>query len=122
MRRKIFRWLGWVLLLAVMAVLLPPALFLGRVAWRESRDGLPEVRAGYTDAGRLAEGRPVEVIAVDGDLEKAERQIAELVCLANREGRKVTIVGGRIRWPGTRSLTEAWRWICEGLSAGGEIF
>jgi FAD/FMN-containing dehydrogenase len=93
MRRKILRWLGWVSLLAVMAVLLPLALFLGRVAWRESGDDLPVARAGYGDAGRLAEGRPVEVIAVAEDRAKAERQIAELVSAANRDGRKVTIAG-----------------------------
>jgi FAD/FMN-containing dehydrogenase len=77
----------------VLGVVIPPAVFLGRAAWREGGHALATPAAGKSDASRLATGRPQTVVAFEGDHAGAERQVVEWVQRARREGLRVSVAG-----------------------------
>jgi FAD/FMN-containing dehydrogenase len=79
----------------VLVVLAPPVVFLATVWWNDERDPLPAPVIGKEDASRLATGQPREVIAIAPEPAAAEKQIADLIQRANREGSRITIAGAR---------------------------
>jgi FAD/FMN-containing dehydrogenase len=90
------------MVLLVVAVVLPPASFLGVVAWREARDDLPGMRAGFDDASRMVANRPGDVIEIVGDKAEAEREIVEQVKRAQLD--RVIAVAGASHSMGGQSL------------------
>ncbi|HEY5792154.1 MAG TPA: FAD-binding oxidoreductase, partial [Chthoniobacterales bacterium] len=91
--RKSLLLVAGVILAALLVIAGPPVVFLAAVWWNDEREPLPAEAAGRGDASRLNTGQPAEVLAIDA--EAAERQVADLVLRAAREGRKISIAGAR---------------------------
>lgn len=93
--RKLFPGAVGLTLAALLVVAGPPVFFLASVWWRDGRDPLAADAAGYGDASRLSKSRPAEVLEIAPTKDAAERQVAELILRAGREGRKITVTGAR---------------------------
>jgi FAD/FMN-containing dehydrogenase len=79
----------------VVAVLARPAFHLARALWNDS-DRLEPLPPGYVDdASRLNATKVEEVWSIPADPAAAERQLAELLARAKREGLGVSIGGAR---------------------------
>ncbi len=89
-RRRLF---SWVILVAVLAIVAPPLLFLGNVWWHDGHAALPFPAAGVDDASHLNNSRPVEVIPIASDPAAAERQLVALVERAKRQKLPISISG-----------------------------
>jgi FAD/FMN-containing dehydrogenase len=87
-----------------------PVLFLASVWWHDGKTPRTMPAAGTDDASRLNATQPAEVIRVAADPAEAERQLAELVRRAAREGRHISIsgaqhsMGGHTLYPGGIAL------------------
>jgi FAD/FMN-containing dehydrogenase len=95
MRRKLI----WLLLLlaavVVLAALTRPALHLARVAVQDSDPGDTWPAGVVDDASRMNRTPVREVRRAPGDLQEAERQLAELLAEARNNGWQVSIAGAR---------------------------
>jgi FAD/FMN-containing dehydrogenase len=83
------------LVIALLVVVGPPAVFLAWVWWHDPADSLPDAPPGTNDASWLNANQPAEVIPAAPDPAAAARQIADLVRRAATEGRHISISGAR---------------------------
>jgi len=89
-----------------LAIVAPPAIFLGNVWWHDGSAPLPIPTAGTDDASHMDASQPAEVVAVASDPVEAERQLAELVRRAASQGSHIAIsgahhsMGGHTIYPG----------------------
>lgn len=93
--RKLFLGAVGLTLAALLVVAGPPVVFLATVWWRDGGEPLAPDATGHGDASRLNKSRPAEVLALAPTRDAAERQVAELILRAGREGRKISISGAR---------------------------
>lgn len=97
-RRRVRRWLllfSGVCVVAGLATIARPIIFLALVWAQEPARPLPDPRVGENDFSRLNENRPAEVIPVAADRRLAEQQLAALVRRAQVESRHISISGAR---------------------------
>ncbi|HYR22080.1 MAG TPA: FAD-binding oxidoreductase [Chthoniobacterales bacterium] len=93
-------------LVALFAIVAPPAIFLTDVWLHDGKNPLPMPPAGTDDASHLNTGKAAEVIAVSNDPAEAEKQLGALVERATREGSHISIsgahhsMGGHSIYPG----------------------
>lgn len=78
---------------AFLALVGPPAIFLGNVWMHDAAQPLKAPAPGTNDASFLDANKPGEVIPVENDPAAAERQLAALVRKAAAEGRHIAISG-----------------------------
>lgn len=79
--------------LAFLALVAPPAIFLGNVWLHDASAPLKPAAPGANDASFLDPRTPGEVIPVEDDPAAAEKQLAALVRRAAAEGRRIAISG-----------------------------
>ncbi len=91
------KFLSVLLILAISAALLVsrPVLFLVGVWWHDGKVPRTMPAAGTDDASRLNTSQTAEVVKVAAEPDEAERQLGELVRLAAREGRHISIAGAQ---------------------------
>ena len=91
---------------AILALIGPPAVFLGWVWWQDGDAPLPIATAGSNDASRLNANQPAEVIAIASDPAEAELQLSTLIQRAIEQHRHISIsgaghsMGGHTLYPG----------------------
>jgi len=91
---------------AILALIGPPAVFLGWVWWQDGAAPLPIATAGSNDASRLNANQPAEVIAIASDPAEAELQLSTLIQRAIEQHRHISIsgashsMGGHTLYPG----------------------
>jgi FAD binding domain len=99
-----------VIALAALALIGRPILFLAWVWWRDGANAQTMPTAGRDDASRLNSSQPMEVIKLETEPDPAEKQLAELVKRATREGLHISIsgaqhsMGGHTLYPGGIAL------------------
>lgn len=91
----------------VLAVLVPPACFLGNVWLHDAPAPLPAAAPGTNDASFLDATTPSEVIPVAGDPAAAEQQLSALVRRAAAEGKPIAISGAHHSMGGHALLPHA---------------
>lgn len=103
---RAFKWLVVVLLFLIALVVVPPALFVAQVWWKDGRTPLAPPAAGTNDAGGMTPNQPPEVIAIASDPAEAERQLVDLVHRAADKHLSISIsgahhsMGGHTIYPG----------------------
>ena len=94
-----------VAVLAVCAIVAPPAIFLASVWLHDGKEALPSPAAGTDDASHLNTRKAAEVVVIANDPAQAATQISELVSRAAREGKHIAIscahhsMGGHTIYP-----------------------
>jgi len=94
------------IVVAVTALVAPPAIFLAGVWWHDPAKPIPSASAGTNDASHLNASKPSEVVAIAADPAAAERQLGELVRRAAAEKSHISIsgahhtMGGHTLYPG----------------------
>lgn len=91
----------------VLAVILPPACFLGNVWLHDASAPLPAAAPGTNDASFLDATTPAEVIPVASDPAAAEKQLTGLVRRAAAEGKHIAISGAHHSMGGHALLPKA---------------
>jgi FAD/FMN-containing dehydrogenase len=84
-----------ILLIAAALFVARPVLFLTGVWWHDGKVARTMPPAGTDDASRLNTSPAAEVIKIAADPAEAERQLADLVKRAAKEGRHISIVGAQ---------------------------
>lgn len=93
-RRKWRRWLK-AIFAGILLILARPTWHLLKTAWNDSAEIAAVPPGQVDDASRLNQTAIAEIVDIPAETDRAEKQLAELLRQARREGLRVSIAGAR---------------------------